>query len=490
MEIKTRDAVPAALPNKTRGAVLAALPLRNAERLYLSGYPLILFPGEAAPRPAASRRSLSAKRKKPLAERHSLSALRAAEPQNLQSLTRVFLALYALILSLSVASAQVKEGAASKLRSLPAISSRAEFDTLARINADVGYALPHVMFVIDRKDKNKIYYVNSQRYRFHKDFVNGTYLSLERGREFFEHNYLQPNRRFILGTLAYQTPVRRWTFEFWEGDTINAEQIALAGNIINASFFEPVAFKPNSLKQEETSAKIDKLARVLQSEIAKEQEYQPLNLARGLGRIHIIDKLDDHVEIGSNEILVLNEVPVHLPPVAGIITSRPSTPLSHINLLAKSWGVPNAYVKNAAELLKEYDGWWVTFETKLGHYEIKRAGNNVLDEYQRRLDARRDVMTPRSNLAEKRLLALRWQRARMADAYGAKSANLGEVARASARHSRAEWFYDPDLLLRSIHQRKRSRRVDLRDDGRSEVRSRSGVPARAARRDARAHSAR
>jgi len=369
-------------------------------------------------------------RKKPLAERHSLSALRAAEPPNPQSLTRVFLALCTLILSLSVASAQVKEGAASKLRSLPAISSRAEFDTLARINADVGYALPHVMFVIDRKDKNKIYYVNSQRYRFHKDFVNGTYLSLERGREFFEHNYLQPNRRFILGTLAYQTPVRRWTFEFWEGDTINAEQIALAANIINASFFEPVAFKPNSLKQEETSAKIDKLARVLQSEIAKEQEYQPLNLARGLGRIHIIDKLDDRVEIGSNEILVLNEVPVHLPPVAGIITSRPSTPLSHINLLAKSWGVPNAYVKNAAELLKEYDGWWVTFETKLGHYEIKRAGNNLLDEYQRRLDARRDVMTPRFNLAEKRLLALRWQRARMADAYGAKSANLGEVLRA------------------------------------------------------------
>jgi hypothetical protein len=49
--------------------------------------------------------------------------------------------------------------------------------------------------------------------------------------------------------------------------------------------------------------------RILKSDIAKEQEYEPLNLARGLGRIHIIEKLDDHVEIGSNEILVLNEVP-------------------------------------------------------------------------------------------------------------------------------------------------------------------------------------
>ena len=345
--------------------------------------------------------------------------------------------LSALVLCLSLSAfsiaAVASSGAAvetTNARSQLAIKSRAEFDALARLNIDAGYALPHVMFVIDRKDKNKIYYVNSKRYRFHRDFVNGTYLSLERGQEFFQNNYLKPNRRFILGTIAFQTPVRRWTFEFWEGDTITAEQIELAGQLINASFFELVAFKPNSLRQEEASAAIAGLERVLQREIASQQEYQPLNIARGLGRIHVIDKLDEHVEIGFNEILVLSEVPVHLPPVAGIITSRPSTPLSHINLLAKSWGVPNAYVKNAHELLKEYDGWWVTFETKLGQYEIKRADLNQLKIYQQRLLERRDVMTPRFNLAEKRLLDLRLQRARMANAYGAKSANLGEVMRA------------------------------------------------------------
>ncbi|HEX8457891.1 MAG TPA: PEP/pyruvate-binding domain-containing protein [Pyrinomonadaceae bacterium] len=315
-------------------------------------------------------------------------------------------------------------------RSLPEIKTRAEFDRLARVNMDAGYPLPHVMYVIDRKDRNRIYYVNSKRYRFHKDFINGTYLSLERGREFFENNYLKPNRRFILGTLAYQTPLARWTFEYWEGDLIPTEQIKLTGETINRTFFAPVAFKPNSIKQDEASVSIAGLARVSQSEIAREQEYQPLNLARGLGRIHIIKNLDEHVEIGFNEILVLDEVPVTLPPVAGIITSRPSTPLSHINLLAKSWGVPNAYVRNASELFKEYDGWWVSFETKTGKYEIKRADMNALNEYQRRLKERRDVMTPRFDLSEKRLADLRSQRASMADAYGAKSANLGEVANA------------------------------------------------------------
>ena len=316
-------------------------------------------------------------------------------------------------------------------KSLPKITSRAEFDQLSIIHdANTPYALPHIMFVIDRKDGNKIYYVNKKRYNFHKDFVNGTYLSLERGAEFFKNNYLSANRRFILGTLAYQTPVKRWTFEFWEGDLIPADQIQLAFDVINKSFFEPVAFKPNSLRQEEVSRSLEGVQRILQSDIQKEQSYQALNVAKGLGRIHIIAKLDDHVEIGSNEILVLDEVPVNLPPVAGIITSQPSTPLSHINLLAKGWGIPNAYIKNAHELLKQYDGWWVSFETLRENYTIKRADMNQLREYQRRQAERLDVMKPRFNLSETRLLSLAQQRARSSLSFGGKAANLGEVMNA------------------------------------------------------------
>ena len=313
-------------------------------------------------------------------------------------------------------------------KSLPAIKSQADFDKVSvTYDPNTPYALPHVMIVIDRKDNNRVYYVNKKRYSFHKDFVNGTYLSLERGREFFVNNYLKPNRRFILGTLAYQTPIRRWTFEFWEGDLIPADLIQLTYDLVNKTFFMPVAFKPNSLRQDEATAGLTGIQRVLQSDIAKEQAYQALNIAKGLGRIHIITKLDDHVEIGSNEILVLDEVPIQLPPVAGIITSQPSTPLSHINLLAKGWGIPNAYIKNAKELLKQYDGWWVSFETLRENYTIKRADMDQLHEYQRRQSQRLDLLKPRYNLAETRLLNLNEQRAPASIAFGGKSANLGEV---------------------------------------------------------------
>ncbi len=348
----------------------------------------------------------------------------------MQCTLRIVSTIILLLLSSSLGIGQQPEKTNSNARSLPAISSRAQFDSLARVYSDASYPLPHVLFVIDRRDKNKIYYVNSKRYRFHKDFVNGTYLSLERGQEFFENNYLKPNRRFILGTIAYQTPLQKWTFEFWEGDLIPTEQIQAAAEVINKTFFEPVAFKPNSSRQDEASAAIADLRRILQSDIAKEQEYEPLNLASGLGRIHIIEKLDEHVEIGSNEILVLNEVPIQLPPVAGVIVTKPSTPLSHINLLLKGWGVPNAYIKNANQLLKEYDGWWVSFETKRDTYTIKRADLDQLKEYQKRLASRPDVVKPRSDLSVTAIASLSRQRARDVIAYGGKSANLGEMMQA------------------------------------------------------------
>src|SRR5262245_25403091 len=110
----------------------------------------------------------------------------------------------------------------------PRIDSRAEFDSLSRIYYQGRfYALPHLMFVIDRAAKesagNRVYYVNSKRYSFHGEFANANYLTLERGREFFRNNYLEADRRFILGSIAWQTKIGKFTFEYWEGDQATAE---------------------------------------------------------------------------------------------------------------------------------------------------------------------------------------------------------------------------------------------------------------------------
>src|SRR5262245_38193620 len=147
----------------------------------------------------------------------------------------------------------------NEVRWRPRIDSRAEFDSLSRIYYQGRfYALPHLMFVIDRAAKggDKAYYVNSKRYSFHAEFANANYLTLERGREFFRRNYLEANRRFILGAIAWQTKAGKFTFEFWEGDLATAEIVKEAYRTLSRSFFAPLYFKPNSARQEEVSAPI------------------------------------------------------------------------------------------------------------------------------------------------------------------------------------------------------------------------------------------
>src|SRR5687768_16539928 len=265
----------------------------------------------------------------------------------------------------------------SKKNSLLKIASREEFDSIARtFHPNTPYALPHAMFVIDRRAKNKVFFINSQRYRFHKDFLLATYL-VPRGADVFKPIYIDEDRRFIVGTIAWQKPVEKFTWELWEGDLAPAELIKTANDAINAQFFEKVAYKPNSIRQEDASAKLG-IDRVSQDELNKNQEYLPLNTGSAVGRIHIIDKLDDTVEIGDNEIIVLKELPQSLPPVRGIIVAKPSSPLSHINILAKGWNVPNVYIKDADKLFREFDTYVYKLEAKMTDYKLVRASQDDL----------------------------------------------------------------------------------------------------------------
>jgi hypothetical protein len=306
--------------------------------------------------------------------------------------------------------------------SLPAISKREEFDLIARAyHQGTPFALPHVMFVIDRRAKNKIYYVNSQKFRFHKDFLLATYL-VPRGADVFKPIYIDQDRRFLVGTIAWQSTVDKFTWELWEGDMASAELIKTANGVINASFFEKVHYKPNSTRQDDATASLG-IERVLQDEINRNQSFLALNPGTAVGRIHIIDKLDDTVEIGDNEIIVLKELPITLPPVRGIIVAKPSSPLSHINVLAKGWNIPNVYIKDADKLFREYHTFVFKLEATLTDYKLTPAN---LDDLKYSFVSP-DQQIPPSDLSIKKIAGLREMRKKHSIAYGAKSANLGEM---------------------------------------------------------------
>ena len=310
----------------------------------------------------------------------------------------------------------------SPKNSIPAVRTRAEFDAIARVyHQGTPYALPHTMFVIDRRVGNKIYYLNSQKFRFHKDFLLATYL-IPRGTDVFKPVYVDPDRRFIVGTIAWQKTVERFTWELWEGDLATAEMIRTANDTINKTFFQRVAFKPNSIRQEDVSANLG-IERISQDELNRNQAYLALNTGTAVGRIHIIDKLDDTVEIGDNEILVLRDLPLSLPPVRGIIVAKPSSPLSHINILAKGWNVPNVYIRDADKLFREYNTYVMKLEANLTDYKLDRASS---DDIAKKFVSP-DEQVPPADLKVTKLAGLKEMRAKDSIAYGSKAANLGEM---------------------------------------------------------------
>jgi rifampicin phosphotransferase len=317
----------------------------------------------------------------------------------------------------------------SPKNSIPRIDSRRAFDSIARVyHQGTPYALPHVMFIIDRRAGNKIYYLNSQRFRFHKDFLLATYL-VPRGADVFKSVYIDTvDRRFIVGTIAWQKTVDKFTWELWEGDLATADHIRTADRAINDTFFEKVFYKPNSIRQEDVTADLG-IARVLQDELNRHQAYLALNTGTAVGRIHIIDKLNadgtvpDTVEIGDNEILVLRDLPLNLPPVRGIIVAKPSSPLSHINILARGWNIPNVYIKDADKLFREYDTYVFKLVASMTDYSLDRASQDDITKS----FASPDQQVPPADLKITKLAGIRELRKKDSIAYGAKAANLGEM---------------------------------------------------------------
>jgi hypothetical protein len=317
---------------------------------------------------------------------------------------------------------------AQRPKYLSKISSKAEFDMMSRVTT-VPYALPHVLFLIDRKQKNRIYYIDSKRDWHHREFANSEYLTLENDDQFLKNNYYNDNRRFIMGWVSYYTPVKRWAYEFWEGDHIPASLIRVADDILGKTFFTKLAFKPNALDQETNSSGLAN--RLMPTELAYAIPYQPLNLGRTIGKLRLLLKYDASVVLTSQDIVVMGQLPIGLPPVKGIITEQPASALSHLNILARGWGVPSIYVKNALNLLKPLDGQWVVLNAKTGAYDIRAANAVEIQAAEKQVMEARQLASPHSDLGTEDLAELSEQSKGMVVAYGAKSANLGEVMRAS-----------------------------------------------------------
>jgi hypothetical protein len=310
------------------------------------------------------------------------------------------------------------------------IRTQAEFQQLARVyNPGTPLEIPHVLFVIDRKHADRIYYIDTPRYTLHETFARERRLLPSTDKATLIAQYKDPQRRLLFGTLSWQRDLPGYTYEFWEGDRLTPDLLALTGERLRATFYAPLRFKANSTMHEQTAQRAG-LDFVTQEALLREQTFLPLNTGHAQGRLRIVASVDDTHDLAPTDILVLDEVPVALPPVAGLVTQRPSTLLSHVNLLAKGWRIPNAYVRDGVAALRQYDGQWVELDVSSNGYQVRPVAKP--DAPATPPPKAAGLPLPKPDLTVKALKPLTGMATRDSRHCGVKAANLGALKSALA----------------------------------------------------------
>ncbi|KFE68224.1 PEP/pyruvate-binding domain-containing protein [Hyalangium minutum] len=290
-------------------------------------------------------------------------------------------------------------------------------------------------FLIDLKS-DAIYFFDVNLYRLHQDFVSKVILrhkmSPEERTEYFK-NYSAEKPNYILGYITHHRGAKRWTFSFWESDRIRPADVRRARERLLKSFFvKDVAFRPESTAQESLLDELKDIPTVTSDVLYKEADYRPFNVGKALGRLRIVPPGTPYESLffEPDDIVVLQESYPDLPPVAGVLSTRFSTPLSHVNLRARAWGIPNATLKDAATRYVALDGQFVRLEVRNQSHVLRPATEQELTAWKQAREAARKVLVPEADLTVRELRSLNAMRARDARLFGTKASNLGEIIQA------------------------------------------------------------
>jgi hypothetical protein len=293
-------------------------------------------------------------------------------------------------------------------------------------------------FIIDVKS-NDIYFIDVNLFNIHADFVLGVLLkqpwTADNVRE-YNKNYEREKPRFILGYLTHHLKVNKWTYSFWEGDKADAATVVRVKKRLSETFFEKnILFRPDSPMQLAVGKEVSKLgiATITNDDIYKASPYQAFTKGTAVGTLHVVPVGTAYESLlyGRHDIVLLQESYPDITPVAGILATTFSTPLSHVNLRANAWGIPNAGDKNAREKALQLDGKTVFYQVTDTGMILREATATEIKDFEARVRSAKVIALPQANLTDASLAMLGRMRAKDVIKYGTKAANLGEVKSAN-----------------------------------------------------------
>ena len=230
-------------------------------------------------------------------------------------------------------------------------------------NEAVGFGLPEtrwIKFAILTNEPTRVYYQNSWKYQFHYNFASARLPGLKglTPTQFDELSLHTNSQRVVLGAVLFspRPEEREVGIQFVGHDPYPPEQIARWFEIVRTTI-QPldelnVLYLP-TFEQAGVAATNSAFFAARGIEIGSLTDWDTganaYSTGWALGKLVFVPgaQIQQAYATGAlkpDDILLTDAVPAEIPYVAGILTLSPSTPNSHVAILARSYSVPFVYL--------------------------------------------------------------------------------------------------------------------------------------------------
>ena len=246
-------------------------------------------------------------------------------------------------------------------------------------------------------DRPSVYFINANTHPTHQTFLDDRHINRQRvilGTIAYRQNRLAPDGSQGVYLYSLNTLPSRYSFSF---SLMERTHTLLAASMPLLEDNLALYVRNRELPYIQSDLPLYRESRinlVFDGDVYSNIDFLALNLGVGVGRLQV---LDPDGRPHPRDIVLYEALPNELPRVAGIISTVPQTPLSHVNLRAIQDGIPNAYIRDIrddpaiAPLIGDFvryevteDGYSIRAATKAevdAHYEASRPAEEQTPEF-------------------------------------------------------------------------------------------------------------
>ena len=222
-----------------------------------------------------------------------------------------------------------------------------DFETFDRLSFDYDNGDSVIKFLVAGRESEQlqIYFMDTVTFNEHRPFLSviGVEMAdVARGRLIYDQDLVADGGS--PGVYRYRFTQKIESFSFTE-----RVHTLLAANMPLLDDNLALWIKNKKLREFQDDLPLYRSSRiniVFDDDIYGETDFLALNQAAGYG---LLRELSADERPHPRDVVIYQALPNELPRVAGIISTVPQTPLSHVNLRAAQDGVPNAFIADALE---------------------------------------------------------------------------------------------------------------------------------------------